>query len=860
VTKTTTKKRIAIVLLFLISYASCIAFSGGRLPNQTADLVKIDGSKLESLEPKTNLTRHNLLASQSLWSISGQNTTTSNIDGKLVISGIYKNESLPLLVAKHTGFEFNFSKTPYLSIVATSQPDTRTTFLLGTPSLDSNFVEEVQRHPELELEPDRETTFTWLNISYPDSGEKIDSRTHFITINIAERLSKFSLEKRVFLGIQIRQYLIGFMQSPERTFKVMFASIDLLQESPYRVAYQEGHSNILPDGSSVHIIRGNYITSNHDCPYLQRIYFLYAMEAEKDTLYTIFLLFKENSNLTSVRSGFTFVHKDALGEVGTYIDWRKPIYLDSDFEPVFTLGKELKEGDYALVFTPLEDAKLHNTTLKEMQFTYSKIPYSAFVITNTSDSLLFSMSVFLLIVAGIVPTAMLILLLAYRKHLSIFSQGKRTLIKIAALGLAIRLVLAPITAYADDIQIFAELGALYFGSGTFGAQWVSLPGFVYLETAAYFPYALLRAAGFADFQFLALAIYSVEAIFTKLPAMLSDLGSFYYIIKLADKLSPKNRVWLPAVFLLNPLTIYISGILGQFDSIFAFALIASIYYLVANYNTLKATLYSSFAAILNPVGIASFIPLLVNVRLREGWKTTAKSLLLAAVIFGSALAVFFFETSSPVLLTSYERLIGGIPGESFYPKQINFYMYGVIISSSVGYGLTIRFLLEMLGFDLGPIFFPYAAGVFFFSLTAIFTLCMTKAFKKRSHGIIFTGTFMLGVTSLFQLTFPTIFDQFVVWVAGLLLVCYIAYHDRKFMAVFALISVSTGFIYVFTWRSYLMLISGVDKSPIGNPFAANLASALIGALYSLVLVVILIAILIRWRQEYRLLQQMGPSV
>jgi len=137
--------------------------------------------------------------------------------------------------------------------------------------------------------------------------------------------------------------------------------------------------------------------------------------------------------------------------------------------------------------------------------------------------------------------------------------------------MALRFVLAPISAYLDDLQIFAQIGALFFGPGVLGAQWVSLPGFVYLETASYFPYALLRSIGFQDFQFLALAIYSTEALFVKLPAILSDLGSFYFIRKMAGKYAPGEKILLPALFLLNPLTVYVSGILGQFDSIFTFA-------------------------------------------------------------------------------------------------------------------------------------------------------------------------------------------------------------------------------------------------------------------------------------------------
>jgi hypothetical protein len=431
-------------------------------------------------------------------------------------------------------------------------------------------------------------------------------------------------------------------------------------------------------------------------------------------------------------------------------------------------------------------------------------------------------------------------------------DNKITVIKIILLGLALRLILAPISAYPDDMQIFSEIGALYFGTGILGAQWVSLPGFVYLETSAYFPYALLRAFGFQDFQFLALSIYSCEALFTKLPSILCDLGSFYYILRIARKYSPEESILVPGLFLLSPLTIYISGILGQFDSIFTFVVIASIYYLVAEYKIFKATIFSSFAALLNPVGIATFIPLLVKIGLRESRRTIVKSLLLAASIVCVSMLPFFFEPKSPVLLASYERLRSGVPGDAFYGKPISFYAYGTHISASVGYGLTFRPIPESFGFELWPILYPYGAALIFLVIVGLFLYKTRKAHVAGLSDIIYVGTFMLVVTSLFQLTFPTIFEQFAVWIAGLSLVSYILCKNRKLLFMFTVISIATGIIYVSAWRDYLPLISGVVTVPFGNKLISGAISALIGTLYSVILFIILLILLKTWIQNAKL--------
>lgn len=851
---TTRNKTLVIILLALTLYGVCIASLKGGLPNQTATLVGVQSSDIQSLAVNKTQTATvvNVSLNCSAWNVSGEDVTACNSEEKLIISGTYTNATPPLFVAQQIGLHVNFSETPYLQVAISSNPDVTVNFDLGLPDSNSSIKNNlVENHPDAITEIDEKLGIIWITVSYLKHGENIDDQTRYITINVSKRLSELGLDNQFFVGLQIRQYLIGFNSIDNRyTTRIRF--IHLLNERPYRIASTEGKSQTLSDGSIVCIIKKYGIASQiKDCPYLQRAYIVYTMDASQGLLYTIFLLSKHDGNLTTVRSGFVFIHTGHLNEIGTHIDWRRPIQLDSDFEPVATLYDVMEEGDYAIIFTPLKDGELQSIQLHKIEFTFSKLPYSSFVITNLNEGVLLIMSLFIVTIAGVLPTILLCVLFYMHKKNKL-KDDKITIIGIVVIGLALRLVLAPISAYADDIQIFSEIGALYFGSGILGAQWVSLPGFVYVETAAYFPYALSRAFGFQDFQFLALAIYSGEALFTKLPSILSDLGSFYYILRIARKCSPREKTLVPALFLLSPLTIYISGILGQFDSIFTFAVIASIYYLVAEYKIVKATIFSSFAALLNPVGVAMFIPLLVNVSLKESRRTVVKTLLLATGIFSISMLPFFFEKNSPLLLASYERLRSGIPGDAFYGKQLNFYAYGTRILSSVGYGLTFRFLFELIGFEIGPIFYPYGTAIIFSIFVAFFIYKIRKTGMVDSNSMIYIGTFMLGVASLFQLTFPTIFDQFVVWIAGLLLVSYALRQNRALLLIFTFISIATGFIYVFAWRNYLLLVSGVETVPLGDPLLANIISASIGTIYSIILFLILVVLLKMWVQNAKL--------
>lgn len=850
-------KRKVLLLIFLVVYSCSVMLSAGKLPNQTAGMLDIHGSSLQSLALNPNSSRTEIPLNAEEWTISGENAAADNFDGRLVISGNYTSDNLyfnrtrPLFVAEKVGLELNFAGNPYLQIVMSSQPDTETSFYLGWYPSNNSVVESFrERHPEVIVEINKMSSIAWVNMSWFNGGASTDERKSQITLNVAEELTKLDLNAQQFIGLQIRQYLIGFLPF-DLQFRTTIESIVLAKEQPYSVVDTAGIGQAIEDGSTIQIIRKRDVANNfEEWPNLQRAYILYTIDAPKDTFYTIFLITKTNENLTAVRSGFVFVHQDMLDEIGTYVDWRKPILLNSNFEPVRTLYNAMSNGDYAIVFTPIRNDEIQSTRVNKVVLTFSKLPYSTFVKTDLNENVASAMSISILAIAGVIPT-ILMTTLYYLNKKGALRDNKITIRNLLLVGLGLRLVLAPISAHADDTQIFSEIGSLYFSSGVLGAQWVSLPGFAYLETAAYFPYALIRALGFSDFQFLALDVYCVELLFTKMAAILSDFGSFYFILKIADRFSPKNRVFIAGLYLLNPLTVYVSGILGQFDSIFTFTLIAFTYYLIVNYDFSKASLFSGLASVLNPVGMATVIPLLSINLMRRRWKNALKSSLIVIGIFSIVIAPFFFEPNSPVLLASKERLIGGVPGEGFYGKQMTFYTYGAITSSSIGYGLTFRFLLELLGFEVGWWYYPFAAVVVFLVFLTVFLYKTYKTLKLNLQDPVTFGTFMLGVVCLFQLTFPTVFEQFVIWVAGLLLVSYILHQDKRIIVLFSLTCISAGFIYVATWRTYLLLVSGVEAVQLGNPWFTNLVNALLGVAYSAVVATAFIVTCELWFKKER---------
>ncbi|MGC9094152.1 MAG: hypothetical protein ACP5IM_00875 [Candidatus Bathyarchaeia archaeon] len=788
--------------------------------------MEVDSNKIFSLacNETAPLRALDIHLNKTLWIISGQEPKGQNFDDGLIISGTVKNCTEPLFKAMYTE-PLSFSEFPILHIVISGSPYVLIDFLIGLPISNNN-------------------VFEWIDLSSSQNTTQLidDKQDHAITINVKEKIGVSV--NMAFLMINANCSSLTREGSP---YLVKIKELRLWNKMSYYLTLNEGKGYTLQeDKSVVFVIKKEDITiAKETHPYLQRVYILYSINAPNDALYTIFLAKKDGEKIIATRIGFLFSHSESLNRIGTHIDWRQPFALNSFFDPVSALPLLTSDEDYALIFSSVNNSRLSGVQLYSVELTFSKIPYSQFTIPNLSEQVLVISSMFLLVTAGLLPTLLMIILIyKYQSAPRRFSNNIVT--KMIAAGIALRLILAPITAYADDLQIFTQLGALYFGLGIFGAQWVSLPGYVYIQTINYLPYALLRAIGFQDFQFLALAVYAVEGFITKLPSILSDLGSVYCLRKMSQKFMPDKEALIIGLFIFSPITIYTSAILGQFDSIFVFAIILSIYYLTTVQDNFKATLCTCFAALLNPVGIAMLIPLLIDAAKKRGVVAAFKSAILFCGAFGTSMLPFLFEPRSPVIFASYQRFLFGAPTDAFYCKIFSFCRYGSYILSSVGYGLTYRFLLELLGREAGPLVYPYGAAIAFSIFIILFLIKMYKIKPTDKYYNYYVGGFMLGTATLFQLTFPLIFDQFVVWIVGLLLVTYILFSNRKFLLMTVLTSITAGFVYIAVYRSYLLLVTGITRVAIGNPELANWSSAIIGVLYSIMLTTTLATLLILW--------------
>lgn len=168
---------------------------------------------------------------------------------------------------------------------------------------------------------------------------------------------------------------------------------------------------------------------------------------------------------------------------------------------------------------------------------------------------------------------------------------------ILAGGLLLRLIVATLPGFGVDVGLFqfwseqlAERGPWDFYDTDFFTDYA--PGYMYILL---FIGKLNQALNFSDETF--------EYVL-KLPATFADLGSAYVLYKLLDKQRMDVRLGAAALWLVFPATLLIGPIWGQVDSLLAFFLLLSIYY-IGRDRPLRGALAFTLGFLVKPQAIAA---------------------------------------------------------------------------------------------------------------------------------------------------------------------------------------------------------------------------------------------------------------
>jgi Gpi18-like mannosyltransferase len=302
--------------------------------------------------------------------------------------------------------------------------------------------------------------------------------------------------------------------------------------------------------------------------------------------------------------------------------------------------------------------------------------------------------------------------------------GKREFSIVAALlilAFIIRIALFPIPGYKNDSGTFA------FWFNTAAASGPRVFYDVVYKVAPWTDYPPLNVYIFWIFGSLSSLLsklFSTDLIMymTKLPSNLFDMGTAILIFAFVRKrLTLKMALLAAALYAFNPAVIFNTAVWGQFDAIYTFFLVLSLYLIVES-KPKWATVAFIFGILTKPQSIA-LAPLFVFLIFKKyNWKGFISSVIVSII---AVFAVIIpFQWSNPV--TFLTRIYFGAYGNYAVTSAnaFNIWSFGGLWQTDT----QITFLL----------------GWTMFASLAAFTLyVVNKRFKANQEMLIFLAAFVL---------------------------------------------------------------------------------------------------------------------
>jgi len=263
--------------------------------------------------------------------------------------------------------------------------------------------------------------------------------------------------------------------------------------------------------------------------------------------------------------GFTYAARAGfLFEVAVVHDFKERKYLVQHDYPI--------EGN---LFFSLDatQGRFHEFNLHTVTLFFTSQPFVVGIPLTTDlrmDILLYLIIVFL------VPLTIMLLLVDLFYHSDV---SKRAMVYMSVIGFLIRLVVAPFTG-GYDLGQWSFWTRSYFESGQIDLQhFPILPPLYWILIGSTSYYHLLRIIGVQDTVFILHPNGMLEAVFLKLPFILSDIFIALLIYRLIPSKRNGQRLVYASSYLMNPLPIYVSSALGTYEGIMIAFLCLGLYYI-----------------------------------------------------------------------------------------------------------------------------------------------------------------------------------------------------------------------------------------------------------------------------------------
>ncbi len=374
----------------------------------------------------------------------------------------------------------------------------------------------------------------------------------------------------------------------------------------------------------------------------------------------------------------------------------------------------------------------------------------------------FQITLALAIASIVVPVA--IMFLIFRGKLNL-SEGKRLplLLSVAiAYGVLLRLVMAPFTGHPQDLNYWTNPMRMFYGSGIVDIRLYPMPFTYYPVLFSYSPYAVLNILGFHDATFLMHNVGIVESLFVKLPFIVADIFSFYFLYKILGKLdaapaeSKPKRLSYALLFFLSPVLILSTTAWPLVDGISVALFLAGIYYSLLDDHPVLGAVFFTLSGITKVFGFLGFVPLIILLLKRKQISKLALIVTLSATI---ALMAYL-----PILVSNG---VQGIPEffMQFLRGRAGFGSQGFIASDSY------FSYLSLLGYYFNPSYLTYLLVGLFGIVTVYYGLKVRKLDLNTQKNQVFQLSLLYFASFffLFYLIFYRIYNYYYLLVLPLLI-------------------------------------------------------------------------------------------
>lgn len=288
------------------------------------------------------------------------------------------------------------------------------------------------------------------------------------------------------------------------------------------------------------------IPSDNSSWYLDKINLGVRIQATPGTVFTAYLFDGSFLYGSTTASGIPYIPLTSFSEYTFYPDIRQQLF------------PELLPGSNVSFVFVASSGSLADVEINYVHFVFLPTKDTPIV---SQQSLAFYYAYFLFFLF-LLPVGLAILV--FREFFS------RQTVKISTFGIVLvagfvcRVALAATTAHVFDTNVYLASARGWFQFRTrLGSLGPTLPFTFFLYWVAYSPYAILQLTGFRDLELLGHAAGPVEGIFVKLFPILMDTLTFFLLLRLR----PGGRPFVWATFyFLNPLSIFVSSVWGQYES------------------------------------------------------------------------------------------------------------------------------------------------------------------------------------------------------------------------------------------------------------------------------------------------------